>query len=411
MFFSRILFFLVLVGTGATISGCAWMPSSGPAGYDVAAGQTNPESVRYAVEPITPRVERVLALNLPRLGKMFGDTKPPKGITFGVNDILSVTIYEAQPGGLFIPADASRMNGNFVTIPNQPIDTDGNIMIPYAGRIRAAGRTPLQVENEIIDKLKDKAIHPQVVVSIVHQNSSLITVLGDVNSPSRFPANYNAEHILDTIARAGGPSGKPYDTWVMLERNHKRDIVPFGALLYEPDENNIWTHPNDTIYLYNDPQTFVAFGATGSQGQFDFGSWRLSLAEAVAKAGGLNDAAAEPGYVFVYRGITRNVAKQLGIDASKYPGPIIPVVFNINFRDPAGYFLATRFPMQNKDVLYVSDATTVQTSKAMTYFSQIINTINDPVTAATNIYGLKNLINGGSVVTTTGNTITAPKSP
>ena len=67
-----------------------------------------------------------------------------------------------------------------------------------------------------------------------------------------------------------------FDVWVLLERDHKRDIVPFGALLYEPDKNNIWTHPNDTIFIYTEPQTFIAFGATGTQNQISFGArqWR-----------------------------------------------------------------------------------------------------------------------------------------
>ena len=124
----------------------------------------------------------------------------------------------------------------------------------------------------------------------------------------------------------------------MLQRDGHREIVPFGSLLYEPRLNNIWTHPNDTIYLYNEPQTFVAFGASGTQGQFPFGAWRLSLAEGLAKAGGLNDSVAEPANVFLYRGETRDVATQLGIDCSKYQGPIIPVVYVLNLRDPAGYF-------------------------------------------------------------------------
>jgi len=402
---------LLLIGTGATVGGCAIMPSSGPAGDDVVAGQQNPTSLPYALVKVTPQVERVLAVNTPRLGKMFRDTKPPKGITFGVNDILSVTIFEAAAGGLFIPAEAGVRPGNFVNIPNQPVDTDGNIMIPYAGKIRAAGKTPVQVEDEIVNALKNRAIEPQAVVSIVNQNSSLITVLGAVSKPSRFPANYNAEHILDTIARAGGTSSHGFDTWVMLERNHKRDIVPFGALLYDPADNNIWTHPNDTIYLYTEPQTFVAFGAAGSQGQFNFGAWRLSLAEAVAKAGGLNDATAEPGYVFLYRGETRDVAKQLGIDTSKFRGPIIPIIYNINFRDPAGYFLATRFQMQNKDVLYVSNATTVQAAKAMNYFSLVLSTAQDPINFAMSVYGLKAAVNGTAQAVVGGGNITTTTAP
>ena len=112
-------------------------------------------------------------------------------------------------------------------------------------------------------------------------------MLGDVNTPSRFPANAGGEHIIDSITRAGGPKSQGYDSWVMLQRDNHREIVPFGALAYEPGTNNIWTHPNDTIYLYNEPQTFVAFGASGQQGQFPFGAWRISFAEGVAKAAGL----------------------------------------------------------------------------------------------------------------------------
>src|SRR3974377_1267965 len=396
MILVRFLFLLVLIGAGATLGGCGWMPANGPAGDDVRWGGHDNENLPYELVKVTPQVERVLALNAPRLGAMFRNTKHPRGITLGINDVLMFTIFEAAAGGLFIPSEAGVRPGNFVAIPNQPIDTDGNITIPYAGKIRAAGRTPVQVQDEIVDALKNRAIEPQVVVSIVNQNSSLITVLGDVGTPSRFPANYNAEHILDTIARAGGPKGNAWDAWVMLERDRKRDIVPFGALLYEPNANNIWTHPNDTIYIYNEPQTFIAFGATGSQSQFPFGAWWISLAEAVAKAGGLNDSAAEPGYVFLYRGETHEVVEQLGIDASKYAGPIIPIVYNVNFRDPAGYFLATRLQMRKKHVLYVSNTTSFQATKAMNFFNTVLATASNPISFATNVYSLKNIIQGTS---------------
>jgi polysaccharide export outer membrane protein len=204
-----------------------------------------------------------------------------------------------------------------------------------------------------------------------------------VNTPSRFPVSYAGEKILDEITRAGGPKGQGYDTWVMLEREGKRATIPFGALVYEP-RNNIYARPNDTIYVYNEPQTFVAFGASGSQGQFNFGAWRISLAEAQAKAGGLNDTLADPASVFIYRGETREVAERLGVDISKFQGPLIPVVYNVNFRDPAGYFMATKFQMRNKDVLFASNATAVEHAKVMNYIRLVTGTVNDPVVAATN---------------------------
>jgi polysaccharide export outer membrane protein len=392
----RSVAFLALLGAGTAFGGCSIMPVAGPAGEAVLSGHEDPGSLPYAMVKVTPQAEGVLAANAPRLGAMFRDSRPPKGITFGINDVLSVTIFEAAAGGLFIPSEAGVRPGNFVNLPNQPIDTSGNITIPYAGQIRAAGRTPDQVQQEIVNALKNRAIEPQAVVAIVTQNSNLISVLGDVNTPSRFPANTNAEHVLDSITRAGGPKSQGYDSWVMLERDGRRDTVPFGALLYEAAANNIWTHPNDTIFLYNEPQTFTSFGALGTQGsttpqqgQFNFGAWRISLSEALAKAGGLNDTLAEPKYVFLYRGETRDVAKQLGIDCSKFNGPIIPVVYNIDLRDPAGFFLTTKFQMRNKDVIYVANATTVQAAKAMAFFQTVVGTVNDPIVAAQNAYALR----------------------
>ena len=385
---------LVVLALSST-SGCTFMPTSGPAVEDVLAGTTKPVSLAYELVKLTPQVVQILSVKAPSFASAFSDRRVPAEIRFGVGDIVAVTIFEAAAGGLFIPSEAGVRPGNFITLPNQAVDHDGNISVPYTSGIRALGRTPPEVQQAIVDALKSRAIEPQVVVSLVDQRTSLISVLGEVRAPSRFPASAAGEHLLDTITRAGGPSGQGFDTWVMLERGHRREIVPFGALVYNPS-NNIYTHPNDTIYVYREPQTFVAFGATGRQGQFSFDAWRISLAEAVGKATGLDDTRAEPGAVFLYRGESREVARLLGIDVSKYSSPIIPVIYVVNFRDPSGYFLAVQMQVRNKDVLYVSNATTVEATKFLNYVRLIIGTVNDPIVAATNVFILKGLVQGTS---------------
>ena len=125
------------------------------------------------------------------------------------------------------------------------------------------------------------------------------------------------------------------------------------------------------------------------------------MAEAIGKAAGLNDTLADPMAVFLYRGETRDVAERLGIDCSKFDGPIIPVIYNLNLRDPAGHFLATRFQMRNKDVIYTANAFAVENAKVLTHFRLVVATVNDPILAATNVYALKSSINGNVVVGTT----------
>lgn len=379
--------------------GCSILPVAGPVSWDIRAGQKDAHGLPYALVRVTPQVVDILGKYVPRLASAFADRSPPSSIKFGIGDVVSVTIFEAAAGGLFIPIEAGVRPGNFITLPNQLVDSKGNVSVPYAGSIRANGRTQVEVQEAIVNALKNRAIEPQAVVSLVEQHTSLISVLGDVGSPSRFPANHAGERILDVITRAGGPRNQGYDEWMMLERQGRRALAPFGALVYEP-VNNIYAHPGDTIYLYREPQTFVAFGASTQQGQINFDAWRLSLAEGLAKVGGLVDGAADPAAVFLYRGEPCEVAQQLGIDCAKFQGPIVPVIYEINLRDPAGYFMATKFELRSKDVLFVSNAPAVEMNKAMVFFQTVVGTVNDPITSAINVYALKAAIKTPTTATT-----------
>jgi polysaccharide biosynthesis/export protein len=297
------------------------------------------------------------------------------------------------------------------------VDVNGNISIPYGGTIRAQGRTQVEIQRAIVDALKDRAIEPQAIVSLVQPQSSLITVAGDVRAPARVPANPAGERVLDIVARAGGPASPPHDEWILLERNGRRAMAPFGALVHEP-VNNVYVSANDSIYLLRLPQTFLAFGALGqvfggqgAGGQIPFDAWRLSLAEAVARTGGLGDSLADPAAIFLYRGESREVAERLGIDCSPFAGPVIPVIYNFNFRDPAGYFLATKFEMRNKDVIYVSNATSVEATKFLNYLRTIVGTINDPMQAVITGLTIKQLTSGAGANVIIGTPIVGPTTP
>jgi len=383
--------------------GCSTLPTSGPTNALARADQVNPATLPYAMVRVTTDIEDILERNSIRIGRVFVDRRGPSEIRFGVGDTVSVTVFEAAAGGLFIPADAGVRPGNYVTLPNQQVDTQGNITVPYAGAIRAQGRTAVQVQSAIVAALKNRALEPQAVVALVDQRASSISVLGEVGTPSRFPASASGERLLDAISRAGGPRNPGYDTWVMLEREGRQAAAPFAAILEQP-ANNIFVRPQDTIYVFTQPQTFVAFGASGQQGQFPFGAWRLSIAEALGRTGGLNDNLADPASVYLYRGERREVAEQLGVDCARFGGPVVPIIYNLNLRDPNGYFLATKFEMRNKDVIFTSNAQSVEASKLLTYLRLITATVNDPLMAAVNAYTVKGLATGtlsATVVNTT----------
>jgi len=60
----------------------------------------------------------------------------------GTGDLVGVTIFEAGAGGLFVPAEPGSRAGNYVQLPPQQVDGSGNILVPFAGQVRAAGRSP-----------------------------------------------------------------------------------------------------------------------------------------------------------------------------------------------------------------------------------------------------------------------------
>ncbi|MGP0010914.1 MAG: polysaccharide biosynthesis/export family protein [Methylocella sp.] len=333
---------------------------------------------------LTPETIDVLAAHEPKgLAGAFTDLRPPSKIVFGIGDVVSITVFEAAAGGLFIPLEAGVRPGNYVTLPDQIVDNNGYISFPYAGLIKAAGRDNVQVQNDIVEKIKNRAIEPQLLVTLSQQRTSLISVVGAVNTPLRFavPMTGAQDRVLDAITRAGGISGPGYASWVMLERGGRRATVPFENLVMNA-ANNIYILPGDRIYVYQEQQKFIAFGATGgntagvAQNEIPFDAWRLNLAEAVAKAGGLGDTQADPGAVFLYRQEPRDVAALLGADMMRFGGPLVPVIFQIDFRDPGGYFLATRTQMRNDDIIFVANAHSYEGAKILTYVSLMMSTIS-----------------------------------
>ena len=367
----KLLAVVALPLLSVAVSGCSFFPEAGPTSHAITEGAS--KVLPYYLTPLTAEAVEILSRSEPGgLAGAFTDRRPPANLKFGIGDIVSVSVFEAAAGGLFIPSEAGVRPGNFVQLPDQAVDNDGNISVPYAGLIHAAGHTNVQVQNEIVDRIKNRAIEPQVVVSLASQRTNLVSVIGEVNTPTRYAAAASGagDRITDAIARAGGIRGQGFETWVVLERSGKRATVPFENIVMNP-ANNIYVLPGDRIYLYREQQKFIAFGASGQQGEYNFDAWRINLAEAVAKAGGLLDQQADPGSVFLYRREPKAVAAQLGAKVDTFTGDTIPVIFQVSFADPAGYFLATKTVMRNQDVVFAANSKETEINKVVGFAANI----------------------------------------
>src|SRR3954449_5498596 len=204
---------LALLSVGLALGACSTNPGSGPLTDDVNNHIQTESAPAYELVPLNPATVNILHTHEPKgLAGAFTDKRPPASIVFGIGDIVSVTIFEASAGGLFIPTEAGVRPGNFVTIPDQTVDNDGNISVPYAGQVKAAGRFNGEIQQDIINRIKNRAIEPQVVVSLSQQRTSLVSVFGEVNTPIRYPAAAAGaqDRITDAITRAGGIRGQGF---------------------------------------------------------------------------------------------------------------------------------------------------------------------------------------------------------
>ena len=379
--------------TVVVLTGCTALPTSGPSHRDITDGASaslvaDRDSVvlDYVVLDINrPILDTAIEVGPGSFFRSFGTGRGPAPVfRVGVGDVVQVSIFESSAGGLFIPAEAGVRPGNFVTLPSQLVDRPGTLTVPFAGDVPAAGRTLTEIQRDIESRLANRAIEPQVIVTLTEQNSAEVAVIGDaISTASKIRIRPNGERILDMISKAGGIRFAGYDLFVTLQRGSQSATVYFPNLVSSRTEN-IFVSPGDTIYVYREQQKFVAVGAlanvgqtTGLTSQFAFDQERLSLNEAVAKAGGLLDNRANPGQVFLYRMEFRESLQALKVDLRRFPSAqkLIPTVYRANFRDPSSFFFAQGFPMRHKDVIYVTNADSVEVVKFLDYLRTITSTV------------------------------------
>ena len=353
------------------LTGCSSLPASGPSAKEVVAANqaADPgEGLRFALVDVNASIVTTMRRwSAASLQGTFGLQPPTKTQTIGVGDQVQITIWEAGTGGLFAaPVNSPTAGGSRgISIPDQIVGADGALTIPFAGRVAVVGRTPYQVEQVIVSALAQKALDPQVLVTMTRNASNTVTVVGEVTAGARVPLTARGDRILDVVAQAGGTKAAPHETFLTLSRDGQSIRIPLQALLTEPTEN-VLVKAGDVVAVTREPQTFTSAGATGQNAVVPFDAIGITLEQAIARAGGLNDSRADPGGVFVIRFEKPSDYDQLGLSRPE-PGPLteVPVVYRINFREPNSFFLARRFPMHNKDILFVSNAPAAELQKVV----------------------------------------------
>jgi len=354
----------------AGLAGCATLPSSGPTGKQVEQSAAAPKDGSASIQLV--QIHAMTDLPTPStsvsptaLLSRHADT--PTDMV-GPGDILDINIYEAGVT-LFassgIASQASQMSTPGVQVQKLPptrVDDLGDITIPYAGSLHVAGLTTNGVEAVIRKSLKRLSQNPQVIVTLSQAITNSIIIGGEVSRPGRLVLQTNRESLSDVIALAGGYRGSSKDLMARIVRGASSADVRINDIVEDP-ALDIRIHPGDRLMLVDDPRTYSILGASGRVEQVPFRRSSVSLAEAVATAGGANPNLGDPAAVFLFRYVRSPEGQET------------PQVYHLNMMQTGSYFLAQKFVMQDKDVLYFGNAAANQPSKLVQLISQLFSPI------------------------------------
>ena len=374
-----------LISSTLVLQACAIMPATGPSGRGIARAEAGREvgGAEITVVDVTDAVTRqMLTIDRQRLFSEELGEGAPVGAVVGNGDVLDVAIWEAPPAALFGTSGDIKLGGGGrgTSLPEQMVDSDGQITVPFVGQVRAAGRAPQAIAREISSRLGGKAHQPQAIVRLVRNAAANVTVVGDVAGSARVPLTARGERVLDVLASAGGVKQPVGKMTVQITRGMKVVSLPLESVIRDPLQN-VRLQPDDIMTVLFQPFSFTALGAIGKNDEVPFEGTGFTLAQALGRISGLQDARADVKGVFIFRWEEPNALEPTARKSLKTtPDGKIPVIYRINMKDPATFFVAQSFPIRNKDVLYVSNAPLADIQK---FVNVIYSTVLPVATTAT----------------------------
>lgn len=260
----------------------------------------------------------------------------PEAYKLGPFDIVQVVIWEHPE--LTSPLGAYRSDN----ATGQLVSESGVMFYPYVGEINVIGKTISELRAEIIKSLSKVLNDPQIDVRLLESQRNKVYVQGAVQKPGVVSLSDIPVTFLEAINRSGGSTSQADLSQATLTRDgktYKIDILaPYAA---GKGPSDIILKDNDIVRVPEASESKVyLMGEVKSQQALEFKNGKLSLSEALAKAGGLLVESAASENIYVIRA--------QALDAID--------IFHLNARNPMALVFGDQFALKPGDIVFV-DAT------------------------------------------------------
>ncbi len=355
---------LLVAALAVIMAGCALAP--GPH-YSNAPGWFSEDDGDDA-EPLSEAVEvHQISTAVLSSNQDYAAPQPPEALLqepesydyeVGPGDVLQITVWDHPE--LTIPAGSMRSSeesGNWV-------HNDGTIFYPYVGKIEVVGLRVTEIRDLIAERIAEYIEEPQVDVTVAAFRSQRIYVTGSVNQPGAYPVTNVPTRLLDAVNAAGGIT--EFADWgdVTLTRDGRDYQLSLRAIYQQGDPaQNVLLKPGDVLHVGRnaDNKVFV-LGEVLEPQPVPMTRTGLSLAEALSTVGGFTKQTADASGIFVMR------------QAPEGSDHLVDV-YQLNAKEATALVLADNFPLQRRDIVYVTAAPIARWNRVIQNILPTVQTI------------------------------------
>jgi polysaccharide biosynthesis/export protein len=169
-------------------------------------------------------------------------------------DILFIRVLTPDPQWSVLFNTMPTGSGGQVTeesaqLLGYPIDGNGDIEIPFVGKVRVAGNTLSETKIKLDSTFKDIVKDAAITIRLVN---NYISIIGEVRAPGRYPINKDLVNVFEALSAAGD-----MDLYGNRQKVQLIRPSPYGPIVKEFSlaDRSILTSefyyvmPNDIIYV------------------------------------------------------------------------------------------------------------------------------------------------------------------
>jgi len=216
------------------------------------------------------------------------------------------------------------------------VPSNGIINVPYAGEIKATGKSVSSTQAEIKERYSSKFSTAEISLNRVDRQDLTASVLGLARTPAQHSIQRKGMTLAELVSLSGGTTEAPYLCEYHLHRNKKTYVLNNDQIT----KLKLPTQDGDLLEIKrSEEHSITMMGSVRRPGNHKFPKAECHLTDFLGSGSGININQADATGVFLFRKVSGKTH-----------------IYRFNIKEPEGLILASKFHILGKDIVYVTEA-------------------------------------------------------